>query len=70
MPGLLEAAEEHDGHEIAHVHAVGGGIEADVDRPRPFLEPGLEIGVVGGLVDQFAPAEFSNDVGHEGGDKG
>ncbi len=66
MPGLLETAEEHDGHEISHVHAVGGGVEADVNRTSLLLEPRLEIGVVGGLVDQFAPAEFSENVRHGG----
>ncbi len=46
------------GKQVADVQAVGGGIEAGVDGARFFGEPGREVGVVGGLMNEVAPAEI------------
>ena len=34
VAGVLEAAQQQQGHEVADVEAVGGGIEADVEGDR------------------------------------
>ena len=61
MPGLLEPPQHHQAHQMADVQAVGRRIEADVERPRRSVEPTRQIGVVGRLVDQSAPAKIRND---------
>ena len=39
MPGLLKPPQDHQGHQVADVQAVGRRIEADVDRPRLLGQP-------------------------------
>ena len=65
MPGLLEPPQDHQRHQVADVQAVGRGIEAGVDRPRLLHQQPRQVRIVGRLVDQPAPGEFGDDVGHE-----
>ena len=48
VPGLLEAAEHHDGHEVPRLQRGGGGVEAAVHRLRR-LQQFLDFGVGHGL---------------------
>ena len=43
VAGLLEAADGHDPHELADVEAVGGGVEAAVERHTFALQPFAQI---------------------------
>jgi hypothetical protein len=52
MPGQLDPAESQERHQTAHVQAVGGGVEAHVDRARRLGQ------MRGELVGR-------RDVGHE-----
>ena len=62
MPGLLKAAQHHQRHQAAHVQAVGRGIEAAVERAAFAGQPLGQIGLVGRLVNQPAPAKVGEDV--------
>ncbi len=49
VAGELEAPQQQQRHEVPDVQAVGGRVEADVERHRPALEPlaqRVEVGVV------------------------
>ena len=41
MPRLLKSPQQHHRHEVPHVHAVRRGIKANINRPRPLVEPRL-----------------------------
>ena len=43
VAGLLEPPQEHQRHQVAHVQAVGRGIEAGVDRAGLLGEPGFQV---------------------------
>ena len=47
------------------MQAVGGRIEAGVDRFHSRVQPILQGVVGGGLVNQATPLEFRKDVAHE-----
>jgi hypothetical protein len=50
---------------MAHVHAVGRGIETHINSARLLLQKPLHIYIVGGLIDQLAPGKLLENVGHE-----
>ena len=66
VTGPLEAPKDHQCHEVTDVQTVGRGIESDVHASRPFRENSRQIGIIGRLVDQPAPAEFRENIVHEG----
>jgi hypothetical protein len=43
---------------VTDVEAVGGGIEAGVDRARFFVQPGAQTGIIGRLMNEATPAEI------------
>ena len=63
MARLLEAAQRAELQEVAHVEAVGGRVEAGVDREPGLVEALREIRV-GHLVDQAAEGEVLRERGH------
>ena len=56
------AAEEHEGHEMPHMQAVGGGIEAGIDAAARRGEPLAKRRGVGGLVDEAASLEVGKKI--------
>ena len=62
MPRLLKPPQHDQPGQAADVQAVGRGIEADVDGPRPLGEPGAQPRVVGRLVNQAAPLEIGEQI--------
>ena len=65
MPRELEAAQHHLPEEVAGVEGVAGGIEADIDADRTVGEPLGQSVAIGGVVDEAAGIEVSEQV-HEG----
>ena len=62
MPRLLKTSQRHHSDQVAHVQAVGRGIESHVQCARIFKKPAGNVLIVGCLVELSAPPEFSNDV--------
>ena len=65
--GLLEAAQHHDGDEVADVQRRRGGVEADVAGDDPCGGGRVELGRVGDLMDIAAQLKGFQEVGLEGG---
>ena len=63
MTGQLEAAQGAELEQVAHVQAVGAGVEAGIDGHAPGVES-LEKGGVGDLVDQATKGEVLRERGH------
>ena len=63
MPGLLQAAEQHDLHEAADVQGRRGGIEADIAGHDLPARQRVERGGVRDLVDIAALGEEAQEVG-------
>ena len=63
MARLLEAPQRAQLEEVADVEAVGGRVEAGVDRETGLIEPLGELGV-GHLVDQAAEGEVLGERRH------
>jgi len=61
---LLESAQDHQRHQVAHVQAVGRWVEPGVHRARLLHKPAGQGRVVGRLMDHSAPAEFGGEVVH------
>ena len=54
----LQQAQQHDGHQAAHVQAVGGGVESDIGGDGAGIERvGQRLGI-GALVDEAAGLGF------------
>ncbi|MCK0440837.1 hypothetical protein MUG78_15615 [Gordonia alkaliphila] len=67
MAGHLEATQGQQRHQVTGVQAGGGGVEARVQRDRPFGEDGTQCVGVGRLADQAAPGQLVEEVGIHGG---
>ena len=65
-PASWNRRSTSSGHQVAHVQAVGGGVEAGIEGDRPGLEPLAQGARVGGVVDQPAGGQVVEDrgVGH------
>jgi hypothetical protein len=59
----LEASQGAQLEHVPHMQAVGGGVEAGIDRHAPGVEP-LEEGGVGHLVNQATKGEVLRERGH------
>ena len=62
MAELLESAQQQQRHEIADMQAVGGGIEAAIDRDRTFVEAATKRCLISGVLYQAACMEVVEDV--------
>ena len=63
VPGLLDAPHRAQLEEAAHVEAVGGRVEARVERQGVVVEQLGKLGV-GHLVDQAPPLELGGQLAH------
>ena len=59
----LEPAQQQERDQVADVQAVGGGVEAGVDRDRALVEARPEGLEVGGVVEQAPGLQVVEDVG-------
>jgi len=62
VPGRRHAAEEHQGHEVAHVQAVGRGVESGIDAAARRGQPVPQRRRIGALVDQPTGFEVGKQV--------
>ena len=62
-PNSLEPPQQQEGHQVADVQAVGGGVEAGVDRHRALVEARPEGLGIGGVVEQATRLQVVEDVG-------
>ena len=62
VPAALEVHQQHDGHEVAHVQRVGGGVEAHVAAHGSAFQQVLHTGRV--VLQHAAPAQFRDVVLH------
>ncbi len=54
MPGALQVPQQHDGHQVSDVQAVGGGVIPDVGRHHAAARRRVEGSGVGLLVNEAA----------------
>ena len=66
-PNTWKRRRSSSGHQVAHVEAVGGGVEAGVDRDRALAQPVAERVRVGGVVEQAPGLQVVEDVGEAHG---
>ncbi len=65
MAEQLKAAQGQQGHQVADVQAVGGGIKAGVEDNRAGGQPFLQFRRVGAIGHQAAPFQFVKNIhGH------
>ena len=61
VAGLLEPAQQQQGHQVADVQAVGGGIEAGVERDRALGQPPTQLVGVGAVRHQLSGGQVVQD---------
>ena len=63
MPGLLETLEQQDRHQMAEMQAVGGRVEAAIERHRGFIQEFVQCGGIGDLGDEAAGVQVPEQGG-------
>ncbi len=59
---VLQASGRHQLHEVPHVEARGGRVEAHIELDAPLAQRRAERVAVGGVGDEAAPLQLVEDI--------
>ena len=61
---LLKSAQLHDLYHAADMQAGCGAVETDITRQNALVGAGIERFQIGALMQEAAPDDFANKLGH------